>query len=330
MFFFVCFVFEMTSKKILLMASILCSCLLVIDVFFTPTFINVLDYKINQSFLIWEYRLPKAITACIVGAGLAASGFILQQLYANHLAGPYILGVSSGASLAVSVSIIGAHIFPVLNHGFSLSIAGMIGSMTILSLVLMVSKKFGTGATILLFGVILGQITGAIQSLLDYLAYSSDLKAFTVWGMGSFSKVIAGDCLLLCGISILALTCAWLLMPALSIMVLGDDTAKSLGINVSRTQWQLLLLTGVLTGISTAFCGPIAFIGMAMPNLARLLMPSIDFKQLLLLSIFLGTDMALISDILASLPVFSINLPINVCTAIIGGPIVLYVLFKQK
>lgn len=320
----------MSTKKILWFVSIICLSLLLIDILFTPTFINVLNYKINQSFLIWEYRLPKAITACIVGASLAASGFILQQLYANNLAGPYILGISSGASLAVALTIIGAHIFPFLNHGFSLSVAGIIGSITILTLVLMVSKKFGTGATILLFGVILGQITGAIQSLLDYLAFSSDLKAFTVWGMGSFSKVIAWDCLILSTISILALLGAWLLMPALSIMVLGEDTAKSLGVQVDKTQWQLLLLTGILTGISTAFCGPIAFIGMAMPNLARLMMPSIHFKHLLLLSILLGACMALISDIMSSLPIFTINLPINVSTAIIGGPIVLYVLFKRK
>ena len=320
----------MQANKIVVIASVLCAVLLIVDAFCLPTFIDLLDYKINHSFIFWSYRLPKALTACIVGANLALAGFILQQMYANHLAGPYILGISSGASLAVSITIIGAHIFPVLNHGLSLSLAGMIGSMLILSLVLLVSKRFGSGATILLFGVILGQITGAIQSLLDFLAISNDLKAFTVWGMGSFAKVISWDCAFLICVSLIAIVFAWRLMPALSIMVLGNDTANSLGVKVQQTQWQLLCITGLLTGISTAYCGPIAFIGMAMPNLARILLPSIHFKRQLILNCLLGASMAVLSDIIASLPIFSINLPINVCTAILGGPFVLYVLFKKK
>jgi iron complex transport system permease protein len=320
----------MKASKTIVFVTLLCVCLFIIDAFCLPDFIKLWDDKANQSFIFWSFRLPKALTACIVGANLALSGFILQQMYANHLAGPYILGISSGASLAVSITLIGAHIFPVLSHGFSLSIAGMLGSMIMLSLVLLVSKRFGSGASILLFGVILGQIIGAVQGLFDFLAISADLKAFTVWGLGSFSKVIAWDAVFLICISIVSIVLAWRIMPSLSIMALGNDTAKSLGVKVPQVQWQLLCITGLLTGISTAYCGPIAFIGMAMPNLARILLPSIHFKRQLVLNCVLGASMALLSDMMSSLPIFSINLPINVCTAIIGGPFVLFVLFRKK
>lgn len=304
--------------------------LLLISAFCIPEFFSPLDNNSINNDILWHFRIPKTISALFVGISLAVSGFILQQLFRNNLAGPYILGVSSGASLAVALVIIGSHSLPFLSSGISISLAGFTGAMIILLLVLSVSLKYGYGAIILLFGVIIGQMSGALQGLLNYLALPGDLKYFTLWTMGSFSQVLGNDLIVLGVSTTIGLFWSYSLMPMLSVMILGDDVALTLGVNTKKTSIMLMVCTGILSGIATAYCGPIAFIGMAIPNVSRLLFKTSNFKLLLLVNACMGASMALISDIISSIEIVGLHIPVNVCTALLGGPFILYILLKKR
>lgn len=278
--------------------------------------------------IVYQFRLPAVLTATFCGMALAVSGHILQHLFKNTLAGPYILGVSSGASLMVAFVIVST--VPFFNNSFSMPLAGFLGALSVLALILTVSVRFGYGAIILLFGVILGQLTGALQSLLSYLADPGDLKYFTLWSMGSFSNTIDYDLVILIGCALAGLIWAFTLMPSLSMMMLGDDVAQTLGVNTRLVAFQLLAITGLLTGVATAYCGPIAFIGMAIPNAVKILFKTSNFKHLLLANALLGACMAVFSQVISSVNIASINIPINVSTALIGGPFIIYILFRKK
>lgn len=317
-------------KKKLLFSGLIVIILLVLSVLAIPEFIAPANISPLDAEILFGFRLPKSLTALLAGSSLATSGFMLQQLFRNHLAGPYILGVSSGASLAVGLSIIGSSLFPALGGSLGISMAGFTGSMLVLLLVMAVYQRYGTGAIILLFGVILGQISGAVQSMLSYLAVPGDLKHFALWTMGSFSRVSGSDLWLLAGAVTAGLLWSYRLMSPLSVMLLGNDVAGTLGVNTRSTGFQILICTGLLSGIATAFCGPVAFIGMAIPNACRLMFKTADFRFLLLANALLGAGMALLSDVMSSLNIAGVNIPVNVCTALIGGPFILYILLKKK
>ncbi len=318
----------MNRKNLILLVSLIV--ITTIGLFFVPNFVHPFDQKSSQSTIFFSIRLPGMLTAIFCGSALAVSGFVLQQLFKNNLAGPYILGVSSGASLAVAILIISAGFFHLESYGLSIPLAGFAGAFTILLLIMMVSSRFGYGAIILLFGVIIGQLSGALQSLLSYVASPGELKLFTLWSMGSFGHVIDNDLIILVCFSLAGMVWSYFLMPALSVMVLGDDVAKSLGVNTGRISMLLLICTGLLTGMSTAYCGPIAFIGMAVPNVSRILVKSADFKVLLISNALLGALMAVISQLISNLGLFSMNIPVNVTTALIGGPIIIHILLRNR
>lgn len=319
----------MNSKKNITYALLL-MLLATVGVFLIPSLINPFNIGDENLNILMEIRLPGMLTAIFCGSALSVSGFILQQLFRNNLAGPYILGVSSGASLAVGVVIITSGFLGYETVGVGLPLAGFFGAFIILALILFVSSRFGYGAVILLFGVIIGQLSGALQGLLSYLANPEELKQFTLWSMGSFNYVIGSDLLIIGLVSAIGLIWGLSLMPSLSVMILGNDVAKSLGVHTSRVSFQLLVCTGVLTGVATAYCGPIAFIGMAVPNVSRMLFKTADFKSLLIANAILGAGMAVVSQAVSNLSIFSINLPVNVTTALIGSPIILKILLKNK
>lgn len=323
----------MTNIK-LIWLLILLVILVLLDTFCIPTFVDPFQSLNLAETILFSIRLPKVLTAIAAGVALSAGGLMLQQLFKNPLAGPYVLGVSSGASLAVGLVIIGGASIPILNamyiQSISVALAGFVGAFFILLLALMVSYRFGYSYILLLFGVIMGQILGAFQTLIDYLANPTDLKQFSLWNMGSFYNTI--DWSLYTMIVFVAIGIIWsfTLMKPLSIMILGNDVAYTLGVKTRSVSLQILMCTGLLTGVITAFCGPIAFIGMAVPNVARMLFKTANFKKLLLFNILIGAGMAVFCDILGNLPLFDFHLPINVSTALIGGPIVLYILLKRK
>ncbi|HEY1045564.1 MAG TPA: iron ABC transporter permease [Bacteroidia bacterium] len=318
-------------KTKLVILTVLTVILAIAGITVFPNFIQPFSPEnLSESIILHEIRIPKTITAILCGSALSVSGFILQQLFKNQLAGPYILGVSSGASLSVAITILGARFIPVLSSDISIPIAGFIGAFGILMIVLMVSSRFGYGPIILLLGVIIGQLSGALQGLLSYMANPGDLKHFTLWSMGSFSQVLDQELLLLGAGTLIGLIWAFTLMPNLNIMILGDDVATTLGVNTSKTSFQLLACTGLLTGLSTAYCGPIAFIGMAIPNLVKMLFKTSNYKTLLIANVLLGSIMALVSDMVSSLNLSGMNIPVNVTTALIGGPFIIYILLKKN
>ncbi|MDI1232738.1 MAG: iron ABC transporter permease [bacterium] len=308
--------------------------LVVLDTFCIPTNINPFtDFKLSET-ILFSIRLPKILTAMAAGIALSAGGLMLQQLFKNPLAGPYVLGVSSGASLAVGMVIIGGASLPFLHifyfQSISIALAGFIGAFVVLLLALLVSYRFGYSYILLLFGVIIGQILGAFQTLIDYLANPTDLKQFSLWNMGSFYNTINDSLYILVAFVSFGIIWSFRLMKPLSIMILGNDVAYTLGVKTKKVSLQILMCTGLLTGVVTAFCGPIAFIGMAVPNVARMMYKTANFKKLLLFNVLVGAGMALFCDIIGNLPFFNFHLPINVSTALIGGPIVLFILLKRK
>jgi iron complex transport system permease protein len=306
----------------------------IVDTFYTPTFINPFSNGSFSDVILNSIRIPKSLTASCAGAALAACGLMLQQLFKNPLAGPYVLGVSSGASLAVGVVIIGSSSIPflqtVLFQNIGIALGGFIGAFFILILALLVSFRFGYSYILLLFGVVIGQIVGAFQILLDYIANPADLKQFSLWNMGSFNNTIDTALIVLIVFTLFGCIWSFLLMRPLSIMILGDDVATTLGIRTRSVSLQILMCTGLLAGVVTAFCGPIAFIGMAIPNVAKMLFKTADFRKLLVFTVLLGIGMALLCDIIGNLPFYQFHLPINVSTALIGGPVVLYILLRRK
>jgi iron complex transport system permease protein len=327
-FYFVLNFLSEMNKFTLTILFVVLALLFLIDVFAVPQWTGF-DLLTEDVFIIKHYRFPKALTAILAGSGLALSGFILQQLFKNQLAGPYILGVSSGASLFVAILIILGSSFPFFQY-VNISVAGFIGALSVLILVSLLSLKYGNGYMILLFGVIIGMIAGSIQTLLVSVASLGELKSFTMWSMGSFSQVIGNDLVVLLIAILIGVFFALFLMPQLSILVMGSQIATSMGINVKKVSFNLLICTGLLTGVTTAFCGPIAFIGIAIPNLVRLLFKTINFRFMLLANCVLGAMMAVVGDMIASLNIWGMQLPINVTTTLIGGPFVIYILFKNR
>lgn len=317
------------SKLIIALIPVLL--LLMVSILIVPTPISLFTKEPFAIEILTGYRIPKALTALLTGAALSVSGFILQQLFRNALAGPYILGVSSGASLAVGLYVMSGSMFLGTAMGSAgLAVAGLAGAFVILLIVTWVSARWGYGSVILLFGIILGQITGALQTVLSYLALPGELKYFALWSMGSFSRVFDSNLMLLTAVVVAGLIWSYTLMPRLSVMVLGDDVATTLGINPKRTAFTLILCTGLLSGVTTAFCGPIVFIGMAVPNLCRLLYKTLNFRLMLIVNALFGAAAALLSDVMSSAELAGIHLPVNVCSAIIGGPFILYIILHKR
>lgn len=322
------------SGQIVISVVVLLLALLAIDICIVPVPVNIFDAEVLNSPVFTSIRLPKALTALFAGAALAASGLMLQQLFKNPLAGPYVLGVSSGASFAVGLVIIAGSSLPFLKtpafQAVGVATAGFAGAFIILFLTLLVSLRFGYTYILLLFGVIIGQIIGALQTLLDYVANPTDLKQYSLWTMGSFSNTIDASLWVFALLTIAGGIWCYLLMRPLSVMILGDDVARTLGINTKSISLQILLCTGLLAGVVTAFCGPVAFIGMAVPNVARMLYKTADFRKLSLFTMLTGVVMAVVCDIIGHLPFFEFHLPVNVATALTGGPVVLMILLKRK
>ncbi len=278
--------------------------------------------------ILHAIRLSKAITAILAGAALSVSGLIMQTLFRNPLAGPYTLGVSSGASLGVALlTMLGAFI-PSFLHSFSLPTAACIGAIAVLLLVLAVSRRVTNNVSLLIVGLMFGSIAGALVSLLQNFANPDALKLFIVWTLGSLSSVGWGDMQMLAPILLLGTLFVLLTVKPLNGLLLGEDYARGLGIHVSRTRLYIVLATGLLAGGVTAFCGPIAFIGVAVPHIARGLFNTSNHRITLPASALIGACLLLVCDVLCSL--FIYPLPISTVSALFGAPIIIWIILKKK
>ena len=283
--------------------------------------------------IIHAIRLPKALTAILAGAALSVSGLVMQTLFRNPLAGPYTLGVSSGASLGVAfLTMCGTLLatqFSIFNFQFSILLPGaaVIGATLVLLLVLAVSRRVTSNVSLLIVGIMFGSIAGALVSLLQNFANPDALKLFIVWTLGSLSSVGWGDMQLMLPILIVGtLLAVWVLKP-LNGLLLGEDYARGLGINVERTRLLIVLATGLLAGGVTAFCGPIAFVGVAVPHIARGLLRTSNHRLTMPASALIGACLLLICDVLCSL--FTYPLPISTVSALFGAPVIIWIILKK-
>ena len=277
--------------------------------------------------ILHAIRLPKAITAILAGAALSVSGLIMQTLFRNPLAGPYTLGVSSGASLGVALlTMLGA--FSIQLSAVSIPFAACAGAIVVLLLVLAVSRRVTNNVSLLIVGLMFGSIAGALVSLLQNFANPDALKLFIVWTLGSLSSVGWGDMQMLLPILLVGTLFVLLTVKPLNGLLLGEDYARGLGINVSRTRLYIVLATGLLAGGVTAFCGPIAFIGVAVPHIARGIFNTSNHRITLPASALIGACLLLICDVLCSL--FIYPLPISTVSALFGAPVIIWIILKNK
>ena len=277
--------------------------------------------------ILHAIRLPKAVTALLAGAALSVSGLIMQTLFRNPLAGPYTLGVSSGASLGVALlTMLGA--FSIQLSAVSIPIAACIGATLVLLLVLAVSKRVTSNVSLLIVGLMFGSIAGALVSLMQNFANPDALKLFIVWTLGSLSSVNWHDMQLLVPILVAGTVFVLLALKPLNGLLLGEDYARGLGIHVARTRLYIVLATGLLAGGVTAFCGPIAFIGVAVPHIARGVFKTSNHRVTIPASALIGACLLLVCDILCSLSIHT--LPISTVSALFGAPIIIWIILKNK
>ena len=284
-----------------------------------------------HSQILLHLRLPKMLTAILAGASLSVAGLMMQTLFRNPLAGPYILGVSSGASLGVALVTMVTTILP---PAFSLSphsliaTSAIIGSMLTMLLVMLFARRIRSNVTLLIVGMMVGNIAGALVNMIQNFANPDSLKLFVVWTLGSLSGVSWEELpTLAIGIAIAAIIVLMLIKP-LNGLLLGEDYARSLGIHVERTRWMMVLASCLLAGSVTAFCGPIAFIGVAVPHIARGIFATSNHRLTVPASALIGANILLVCDILCNLGTYS--LPISTMSALFGAPIILWIVLKKK
>lgn len=291
--------------------------------------------KESWQYIILQYRVPKAITAVLVGSGLSICGLLMQTLFRNPLAGPFVLGISSGASLGVAILVLGISIFSgsVAGMAFSnlgLALAASLGAFFVLGAVMIVAKKVKNTMSILIIGLMFGSFTAAIISVLAYFSSAENLQQYVFWTFGSLGNLGWDEILILSIIYILSISILLTIIKPLNSLLLGENYAVSLGVNLKKTRNITLLVTGLLTGVITAFSGPIAFIGLAVPHLTKLLIKTSNHRVLLPSVAVAGAIVMLISDTIAQLPNSEYSLPINAVTSLFGAPIVIWLLVRKR
>ena len=287
------------------------------------------------SIIVLQGRVPQMLTALLTGTALGTCGLLLQTAFRNPLAGPSILGIDSGANLGVAIVLlllggtasigsltIGGHLLVV--------VAAMVGALTIMALLMLLSRLLRSQVMLLITGVIISYVTGSVIQLLNYSATEQGVHSLVIWGMGNFASVGIERLPIFCTLSCIGLLLALLLIKPLDALLLGDRYAENLGIRIGRVRQMLLLVTGLLTATTTAFCGPISFIGLAVPHLARLTLGTSYHRMLMPATMLIGANLTLACNLLSTLPRDGSIIPISVITPLIGAPVVLHVILKNK
>ena len=286
------------------------------------------------SYIVLNSRLPQAVTAMFCGASLAVSGLMLQTAFRNPLAGPSIFGINSGASLGVALVmlLLGGSITA---GSFSLSgfaailFAAFVGAMVVMALILFFSTLVKNNVMLLIIGIMIGYLATSAISLLNFFATDAGVQSYMVWGLGNFGGVTINQFPVFVIVSILGLLASVALIKPLNALLLGEQYAENLGINTRRVRFYLLLVTGILTAITTAFCGPVAFIGLAVPHIARMVIGTENHRQLLPSTILMGGIVALVCNIISVLPGDAGIIPLNAVTPLIGAPVIIYVIMRR-
>lgn len=287
--------------------------------------------------IIWKSRLPQSLTALVAGSGLAVSGLQMQTVFRNPLAGPSVLGISSGASLGVA--------FVVLLSGslggmalsrmglmgeVALTVAAIAGALSVMALIVYVSQKVHGNVTFLIIGVMIGYVANAVIGVLKFFSVEEDIRAYVIWGLGSFARVSGNQVMVFVCIMLILLPLSFLLIKTLNLLLLGDAYARNLGLNIKKARLQVIACSGVLVAIVTAYCGPITFLGLAVPHLCRGIFRTSDHRVLMPASLLAGAALALLCNLVARMPGFEGALPVNSVTSLVGAPVVVSVLFKKR
>ena len=293
------------------------------------------NIKPSWQYIILESRLPQAITATLAGGALAVSGLMLQTAFRNPLAGPSVFGINSGAGLGVALVmlLLGGSISAgsVSVSGFvAVLLAAFVGAMTVMAVIFFFSTLVRNNVMLLIIGIMIGYISNSAISLLNFFATDEGVKSYMVWGMGSFGGVSMKMMPVFSIVTLVGLLGSILLIKPLNALMLGDRYAENLGVNIQRTRNWLLIITGLLTAIVTAFCGPVAFIGLAVPHMVRLLLHTDNHRSLLPATILMGSIVALVCSLLCVMPGESGVIPLNAVTPLIGAPVIIYVIAKGR
>lgn len=291
--------------------------------------------KASWSFILWESRLPQALTALLCGGALAVCGLMLQTAFKNPLAGPSILGINSGASLGVAFVLLLSG-GSVTAGAFSLSgflsvlLGAFAGSLLVMALILFFSTLIRSSVMLLITGIMIGYIASSAISLLNFFATAEGVQSYMIWGLGNFSGVSLQQMPAFALVTIAGLFGSLLLIKPLNALLLGERYAENLGVNVRCVRNWLLVVTGLLTAVTTAFCGPVAFIGLAVPHVARMLLGTANHNSLLPVTILSGAAVALLCNLLCILPGEWGMIPLNAVTPVVGAPVIIYVILHQR
>lgn len=294
--------------------------------------------RASWGFIVLQSRLPQAVTALLCGASLAASGLMLQTYFGNPLAGPSILGISSGASLGVALVVLvtgGVMGSATMGNGnlhltgyLAIVAAAFVGAMGIIALLLMVTRYVQNRPVLLIVGIMMGYLTSSVVSLCNFFATAENVHTYVHWGMGSFSNVNLSQLPFFASVCLAGLGLGLSLVKPLNALLLGEHYAMNLGVNIARVRQTILLATGLLTAVTTAFCGPVAFIGLAVPHMAKLLLRNTDHRVLLPTTLLMGACIALLCNLICTLPSGFI-MPLNAVTPLFGAPVIIYILIKR-
>ncbi|MEO1436835.1 MAG: iron ABC transporter permease [Bacteroidota bacterium] len=285
--------------------------------------------------IFWQIRFPRALTAVFAGAALALSGLLMQSFFQNPIAGPFVLGISSGSSLGVAILVLGSStlglgrwISP--NSGWSLILFSSLGAFLVLLIVLQVARSVRQLSTLLIIGLLFGAAVGSLVSILEYFSDREALRRFVLWGFGSLGGVSWQELLVMIPVLLFAMIWCMGLAKPLNALLLGQEFARGLGVPIRSIRFQIILTTALLAGTVTAFCGPIAFIGIAVPHLARIGLQSQQHGRLIPMTLLIGGCVLVFCDIIAQLPGSSVQLPINAITALLGAPMVIWIVYQYR
>lgn len=286
--------------------------------------------------IVMKSRVPQALTSVMAGAGLAVSGLQMQTVFRNPLAGPSVLGISNGASLGVAFVVllsgnIGGVALSRLGYigDAALSVAAIAGAMAVMAVIVWVARRVSGNVTLLIIGVMIGYLSTAIIGVLKFFSPEEDVKAFVVWGLGSFARVSGGEMMVFVVLMLVLLPLSLPLSKAMNMLLLGEGYARNLGLDVAKARTLVILSSGTLVAVVTAYCGPIMFIGLAVPHLCRAIFRTSDHRRLMPATMLTGAALALVCNLLARFPGLEGALPVNSVTALVGAPIVVAVLFKR-
>ena len=296
---------------------------------------NSFTGKASWEYIILEYRLPKLVIACLVGMSLSVAGMMMQTLFQNPMAEPYILGVSSGASLGVAICILGQSLFSLsikdyFSGNFAIIIFALAGSIATMLIILSISQRIKQIATLLIVGLMFSSFTSAFVNVLAYFSTAEELKRFTFWNLGSLGNISWQQIAFIAPLLLGTISASFLLNKSLNMLLMGENYAKSMGINLKKTKFIIILVTCMLVAVCTAFVGPIAFVGLAVPHITRMIYKTTNHFQLFIGNIILGALIMVLCDIICQLPGEQFILPINAVTSILGAPLVIYLILKNR